>query len=443
MEDIRRWLKSVLVGYPHADRVFRDADAALVKYSGLSPKHESFTHDTGQTVVLLCLHGTVPVQFRGNTYNIPVAVWIPHNYPFQPAMCYVVPTPQMLIRPSKHVDLSGKIYHPYLAHWHDRVEESTIVDFLVVLQQIFGQEPPVYTKPSNPPPAMAGAAKAAPSASSTLPSRPPPYNPVGPSASASALPDRSSTPERAAHAHSFSQTSRQSADLPPPPPPLRPPAEPADSWSGSPTTAAPPYSRTPNPTDLLARPLTDGGLLSDISSGVAPPSGLRDPLRPRPSNPRDALREKVQASFASYSQHMTENMERDLMINKRLNDSEKRVVDSLRRLQEEAARIDRNTEGLLKAGEEMREAVEALRSHPEVDPDQALAAPYPLYNQILELNAEEQAIEDLIYHLSRALNSERIDLATFMKHVRTLAREQFMKRALIKKCRETARLRPA
>ncbi|KAJ3156206.1 hypothetical protein HDU86_003969 [Geranomyces michiganensis] len=57
----------------------------------------------------------------------------------------------MLVRASKHVDLSGKVYHPYLAYWHMNTEESTLLQFVRVLQEVFAVEPPVYTKPTNAP----------------------------------------------------------------------------------------------------------------------------------------------------------------------------------------------------------------------------------------------------------------------------------------------------
>ncbi len=71
-------------------------------------------------------------------------------------------------------------------------------------------------------------------------------------------------------------------------------------------------------------------------------------------------------------------------------------------------------------------------------------------NRLINLVAEDNAIEDTIYHLHRALNSGRIDLERFLRvcgsslifashhlsiaqSTRILAEEQFMKRALIEK----------
>jgi ESCRT-I complex subunit TSG101 len=63
------------------------------------------------------IRGTIPVQFRGATYRFPVDMWVPHAYPREGIIAYVVPSADMLVRPGQHVAGDGRIYHPYLAHW--------------------------------------------------------------------------------------------------------------------------------------------------------------------------------------------------------------------------------------------------------------------------------------------------------------------------------------
>lgn len=74
-------------------------------------------HEDGRSQLLLNLVGTLPVTFRGATYQIPLKIWLLHEYPKQPPMVFVNPTRDMLIRPGNHVDPSGRCYHPYLANW--------------------------------------------------------------------------------------------------------------------------------------------------------------------------------------------------------------------------------------------------------------------------------------------------------------------------------------
>lgn len=74
-------------------------------------------YDSGQSSLLLHLNGTLPVTFRGTAYRFPIALWIPHAYPKEVPICYVIPTQGMVIRPGQHVSGEGRVYHPYLADW--------------------------------------------------------------------------------------------------------------------------------------------------------------------------------------------------------------------------------------------------------------------------------------------------------------------------------------
>ncbi|CAG8756783.1 18766_t:CDS:2, partial [Acaulospora morrowiae] len=47
--------------------------------------------------------------------------------------------------------------------------------------------------------------------------------------------------------------------------------------------------------------------------------------------------------------------------------------------------------------------------------DDVLCGTTIVYNQLFELVAEDNAIEDAIYYLGRALSTERIDLNTYLK----------------------------
>ena len=54
--------------------------------------------------------------------------------------------------------------------------------------------------------------------------------------------------------------------------------------------------------------------------------------------------------------------------------------------------------------------------------------------------ADDHAVEDVFYHLSKAFHSGHISFGVYMKSVRSLAREQFMSRALTMKIRSVAGL---
>ena len=60
-------------------------------------------------------------------------------------------------------------------------------------------------------------------------------------------------------------------------------------------------------------------------------------------------------------------------------------------------------------------------------------APTVVANQLYSLVAEEKAIGDAIFMLGKAKESGRITTAVFVKMVRSLSREWYLKKALVQK----------
>lgn len=84
----------------------------------------------------------------------------------------------------------------------------------------------------------------------------------------------------------------------------------------------------------------------------------------------------------------------------------------------------------------MRRADETIQSNaelPEPDIDQLLVAPTVVSNQLYELVAEERALADAIFVLGRAVERGRVAPIVFAKTTRSLAREWYLKKALVKK----------
>lgn len=90
-------------------------------------------HDDGRTLLLLALHGTLPITYASNRYNVPLAVWIPLDFPRTPPIVYVVPTSTMLVRKGNGVALDGRVddesEDSYLAGWKRKWEVSPHVEW--------------------------------------------------------------------------------------------------------------------------------------------------------------------------------------------------------------------------------------------------------------------------------------------------------------------------
>ncbi|KAG0727351.1 Tumor susceptibility 101 protein [Chionoecetes opilio] len=157
--------------YQNGDKTKMDVMTALHNYRGLLPKMEKFVtlfiyttfppltqritqflplflvFNDGIERELLNLAGTIPVRFKGAVYNIPVCIWLLDNHPFSPPMVYVKPTPDMLIKASRHVDQNGKVFLPYLHEWN--LNSSDLVGLIQIMIMVFNEMPPVYAKPKG------------------------------------------------------------------------------------------------------------------------------------------------------------------------------------------------------------------------------------------------------------------------------------------------------
>ncbi|KAJ3412686.1 ATP-dependent RNA helicase ddx24 [Chytridiales sp. JEL 0842] len=297
MESTRDWLRRAVVKYQEPDRVFKDAEAVLLSYNTLIPKLDTYTNETGQPQTLLCLYGTIPVSYRGATYNIPIAVWIPLTYPRHPPMPLVTPTSTMVVRMSKHVDLQGKVYHPMLANWHTQPNERSLSQLILTMQSIFAAEPPVYARPAGTPqqsssnPSLASSSIPIPNKPNSLPVQTPAYLVGGsnrPPLSSSQQSSTSSPPQNRArmsfspptnptgyphqHQHPYQPQQKQQQQYQPPAIPVKPigaqygqpgttmsptPNLPPPTRSGTGTpNMAPPFSNAPTPPPIPAKPST-------------------------------------------------------------------------------------------------------------------------------------------------------------------------------------------
>ncbi|CEJ90230.1 Putative Tumor susceptibility protein [[Torrubiella] hemipterigena] len=251
-QHVLNWLYSVLTSeYHDVNRCYDDVAQVLTRYPSLSPRTDVHTFSNGSSALLLHLSGTIPVNFRGNTYRFPLSVWVPHAYPREPPLIYVTPTETMTVRPGQHVDPQGQVYHPYLVGWAQFWDKSTLQDFMAILTDVFAKEPPVVARqqgrptpatpsqiaspPPPPPPRLSQDTTARPNeylssttSASTAGPRPPPKSPhhaIGSSLSAGPpqppLPKQtpqSRIPSRYESAPPLPPQTHLSHQQPPPPP---------------------------------------------------------------------------------------------------------------------------------------------------------------------------------------------------------------------------------
>ncbi|NXA51649.1 UEVLD enzyme, partial [Nothocercus julius] len=107
----------------------------------------TYTFKDGSQKDLLNFSGTIPVKYAGNSYNIPVCLWIMDSHPFAPPICFLKPTANMGISVGKHVDARGRIYLPYLQSWSH--PQSTVIGLIKEMIAKFEEELPLYSLSSS------------------------------------------------------------------------------------------------------------------------------------------------------------------------------------------------------------------------------------------------------------------------------------------------------
>lgn len=412
MSNHEAYLRTSLAKYQYPDMAKRDILSAFQTYKDLRPHMDGFVFNDGQSKQLLCLDGTIPVSYKGGTYNIPVCLWLMDTHPYNPPMAYVKPTATMQIKPGRHVDSNGRVYLPYLHEW--KHPQSDLLGLIQVLCIVFGDEPPVFSKNS-------------------APQRPPPPTPYSGSstnlpypAAGSGMPMPSvgaagGYPPSTGYRPPTSYPNTSYPNYPGYPPTTYP------NQSGYGYTGYPPQQATAvQSSGTTTTASTNAGVsLSDEQIRLSLLSAVEDKMRRR-------LREIFAQSQAELD--ALKKTEDDLQRGKGT------LEEMLQKLEREQNDVETNLALLKEKNQELESVLAKLESQEKIDVDDAVSPTAPLYKQLLQAFAEEQATEDAIYYLGEALRREVIDLDTYLKQVRELSRKQFMLGAVVKKCRQKAGL---
>ncbi|KAF9882415.1 hypothetical protein CkaCkLH20_00451 [Colletotrichum karsti] len=190
----------------------------------------------------------------------------------------------------------------------------------------------------------------------------------------------------------------------------------------------PPQAQKPAPPpDLLDEPLT-----------LSIPSPSSVPAPPIPPNPeKDALLHQLaqglhfrrQRSRQQNEESMTGlQAQRTAMLN-----AFSTLQSEMSTLSQTSALLQSNANILVDALRKADAVIEGSSRQTAPDIDELLVAPTVVANQLYNLVAEEKAIGDTIFVLGRAVERGRISPAVFAKTTRSLAREWYLKKALVRK----------
>jgi len=368
----------IATGYLQAPRVRDEVQALMNSIPSLQPKADNFFSNDGQAHSLLCLVGTIPILFKGQSYNIPVKIWVPKEFPMAPPMSYVTPTSDMVIRDNhKHVDKNGFCYLQYLSEWDSR--RSTLRELISVLSSTFSMDPPLFSRPKQTPAPVHQPYHHPPQ--STLPMQYPPpqtnpYNPPSP-----------------VHPRSVS--------YPQIPLPVAQNFQPVQA-----------YPQRQSSTNIIANPYSEQAHKGQLIKTIT---------------------ERFTDNYVKYSKKTVEDIESSMKTQTQLSDRKDQIQFTLQKGSDQLQKLDDFMGQCYICHKELAKFEASYNENQDVDIDDTVVPEDPLSKQLFNLIAEDSAIEDVVYHLEKALAENIIDLESFLKETRTLARQQFFVRATAKK----------
>ena len=78
-------------------RVKKDINDTINLVGGVLPKIGTLIQNDGTEHRQITLSGTFQIIFRGQTYNIPLEIFVPSFYPHHPPKVYLRPTSNMIV----------------------------------------------------------------------------------------------------------------------------------------------------------------------------------------------------------------------------------------------------------------------------------------------------------------------------------------------------------
>ncbi|KAK6748215.1 hypothetical protein RB195_001065 [Necator americanus] len=376
----------------YVDSAKSDILGALAEFKDLLPDTENFVFPDGKRRTAFRLHGTIPVFYKGVRYNIPISVYLWDTHPYYAPICYVSPTPTMVIRESEHVTKQGRVYLPYLNEW--RFPGYDLNGLLQVMAMVFQEKCPVFAKSSS---SSTSTPTPTPTTSQPTPSYPTPYPSANPSMPVP-YPTPPSMPYPSQTPYPTSNNQFGSAYMNTPYP------QPSVATRTPPPIPAPPKSSA-----------TSSGTLQPEHIRASILSALEDKLKMR-------LREKIGTAHAEITS--IRETQSELQAGQR----------NLRRMIDELEKQQKLLESYIFAHQDKKEELsrtlaecgEDNDENKTLDIDSAIDAATPLHRQVLTNYANDLACDDVIYALGQALKEKKISVQEYLRCVRDVSRKQAM-----------------
>jgi len=396
--------------YKDPQRIRTDVVDLIKRFPSLQPRSGAQVNTNSPNQILF-LTGTIPIFYNGAQYNIPVAIWVVETYPYSPPVAYVTPTSDMIIKPRhRHVDSGGMCYHPYLSSWNPNT--SNLVGLADTLSKVFSQDPPVRAATSAQPQPPA-TPQPQPTAATTYPAQsttyPPqtgyPYPQGQPATAQQGYPPQTGYPQGQPSPYQYGTQGQP---------------------YGQPQTGAYPYPpqqpTQPQPTFQNNQPFEDPSVVAK-------------------RNAVKSANERLQNKLQDFYSQNAKEIETFMNKNSQMEDRLAALELEKQRLAQMQMQTDTDLEAMTRSFEDITKWLQDHDTDAPLDIDVITEPADALTKQLLINVAEDATIEDALYYLEKKLGNGEMTLEQFLKTMRSLCADQFMKRATIKKIHEVRQVR--
>ncbi|XP_067109296.1 E3 ubiquitin-protein ligase lubel [Osmerus mordax] len=129
--------------YNFPAEALRDIRNVTATYGDLRMYVDFYSYPNKEKKKLVCLAGTIPVPYDGNTYNIPVRIWLHQTHPQNQPRCHVCPSGSMVINlRCPCVDASGHVSLICLNNW--KSGQSSLAQVVAEMRSAFLKETPLF-----------------------------------------------------------------------------------------------------------------------------------------------------------------------------------------------------------------------------------------------------------------------------------------------------------
>eukprot|EP01138_Halocafeteria_seosinensis_P002941 gb/GECG01003005.1/.p1 GENE.gb/GECG01003005.1/~~gb/GECG01003005.1/.p1 ORF type:complete len:460 (+),score=66.73 gb/GECG01003005.1/:1-1380(+) len=386
----------------NSERVKLDAKQVLHNLKHLYPQKGTYTTNDGRTLTLLKLEGVIPTEFRGTTYQTPIRVFLPAQYPHEPPICFVTPTEDLIVeRSNPHVDEAGFITLNTLRDWN---ADCSLIFLIADMQSAFSQYPPLRRKPPIAHTRTTSASNS--SLHSSPPVRPPRRNESRPIPSTS---QDHTEPDFSGYVH----------------------VDPQNVEDG-------PSSSLSQQSWQLSRSSVHSQHGSPQTSASAGSSSLGRQSSEDPAEKAEAKRRVVrllQDEMHSMLDEHRESIEEEQTQQSALLTEHRRLKAASEQLEGEVQGLEAYENRLAESKREMEQWIEENkdRTLDDVSVDKLATPTDELTQQLFELVSESAALDDAFYWMGRAAERKAISVEQFSKEARERGRREFHCRTLAKK----------